>query len=183
MGVEGCGVEWVYWRDIQTNIFRVSAASPGWGLTFLSFQYRRSRSCAVILKVCSSQSESGFFSLLTALWTTKAERLPRDALVNLLFDLFQHYSLLCRNFRRYETLEIVAACDTSHRKNRNWRKEKKKRNFSCDLLRVGQNLHIRKVYTVNEVPGLELRDKLSVCISVASWRNNSILNTTFYVSE
>lgn len=58
----------------------------------------------------------------------------------------------------------------------------KKCNFSLDLLRVGQNLHIRKVYMVNEVPGLELRDELSVCISVASWRNYSILNTTFYVS-
>lgn len=60
--------------------------------------------------------------------------------------------------------------------------QKKNATFSLDLLRVGRNLHIREVYTVNVVPGLELRDELSVCVSVASWRNNSIFNTTFYVA-
>lgn len=40
--------------------------------------------------------------------------------------------------------------------------------------------HQKGLYT-NEVPGLELRDKLNVFISAASWINNSILNTTFYV--
>lgn len=41
-------------------------------------------------------------------------------------------------------------------------------------------MHIRKVYATREAPGLEFSDELSVCISGASCRNNSILKTTFY---
>lgn len=41
-------------------------------------------------------------------------------------------------------------------------------------------LHIRKVSATSAAPGLELRDELSVCVSGASCRNNSILKTTVH---
>lgn len=154
---------------------------------------RRLRSHAVIFKVCSSRNESGVFSIYWQLNSPDKENLNHCqgthlygcSLTVCFFVFWGFFSPFLPNDKCIQMNILVT---------RLWVKKKieKKTNRLHNFKMIWQwhllgfcwesvkKLHIRKVSATSTAPGLEFRDQLSVCISGASRRNNSILKTTVH---
>lgn len=153
------------------------------------------------IRVCSLPSVDS-----TTVWTSEAEKLPQDgrACEIVLWLFFPPWTIPCcivfflffvflwgvggwdgtvRNKNDINSVRAVGAGERHFTQKTGsvtrWWCDDAFAWICCELDKICTS---EGVYTVNKVPGLKLRDKLSVCVSVASWRNNSILNTTFYVS-